>query len=195
MVLIQAHYPLDWVDLSIMSTLSIFFSLSSFPLDLFPCRCTHSMSQALPARHYIPSWAGYLPFHFSTCPVISPLDNALCPKLLPFYTLPISGEDGVQPQQQLTVAGGEANDWQMYYDEESTDEPIPWWFNSVTGESTWDCPEALISTAASSTSAAGVNEDEPKVQHTELAVVEPADNSRWTQLWSEEYQVLATRGF
>ncbi|CAM9982560.1 unnamed protein product, partial [Ectocarpus fasciculatus] len=42
------------------------------------------------------------------------------------------GEDGVQPQQQLTVAGGEANDWQMYYDEESADEPIPWWFNSVT---------------------------------------------------------------
>ncbi|CAM9485702.1 unnamed protein product, partial [Ectocarpus fasciculatus] len=98
-------------------------------------------------------------------------------------------EDGVQPQQQLTVAGGEANDWQMYYDEESADEPIPWWFNSVTGESTWECPTALKTAAASSTSAAGADEAEPKAQHMELAIVETVDNSRWTQLWSEEYQV------
>lgn len=83
----------------------------------------------------------------------------------------------------------------MFYDEESADEPIPWWYNSVTGESTWDCPTALTAAAASSTSAAGVNEDEPKAQHMELAIVETVNNSTWTQLWSEEYQVLATRGF
>ncbi|CAM9115922.1 unnamed protein product, partial [Ectocarpus sp. 13 AM-2016] len=96
--------------------------------------------------------------------------------------------DGGQPQQQLAVAGGNANDWQMFHDEESADEPIPWWYNSVTGESTWDYPTALTAAAARSTSATGVNEDEPKAQHMELAIVETVDNSTWTQLWSEEYQ-------
>ncbi len=29
--------------------------------------------------------------------------------------------------------------WQIYYDD-STDPPTPWWFNSNTGVSTWECP-------------------------------------------------------
>lgn len=32
-----------------------------------------------------------------------------------------------------------ASSWQIYYDE-STDPPSPWWFNSSTGESTWENP-------------------------------------------------------
>lgn len=40
----------------------------------------------------------------------------------------------IQQQQQKT-----ASSWQVYYDE-STDPPSPWWFNSCTGESTWESP-------------------------------------------------------
>lgn len=40
----------------------------------------------------------------------------------------------IQQQQQP-----KASSWQIYYDE-STDPPSPWWFNSSTGESTWENP-------------------------------------------------------
>lgn len=42
--------------------------------------------------------------------------------------------DNEQRQQQQNVLT-----WQMYFDE-SFDPPVPWWFNSVTGASTWECP-------------------------------------------------------
>lgn len=41
-------------------------------------------------------------------------------------------------QQQETE--GKDEQWQVFYDETSYDQPVPWWFNSVTGESTWECP-------------------------------------------------------
>ncbi|CAM9115968.1 unnamed protein product [Ectocarpus sp. 13 AM-2016] len=41
----------------------------------------------------------------------------------------------------------ETSSWQIYYDE-STEPPSPWWFNSVTGESTWDCPIVQLETEA-----------------------------------------------
>lgn len=77
----------------------------------------------------------------------------------------------------------------MFYDDESVDAPVPWWFNSVTGESTWECPTALV-TAASQTGDTGP-EDSSKTEHVgnEDAVVEPGGGQGWTQLWSEEYQV------
>lgn len=101
-------------------------------------------------------------------------------------------EEG-REQQRIVVAegaGDEASDWQMFYDDESTEEPIPWWFNSVTGESTWDCPAALTAVAMTS-KLAGADGDKPGLQEgqQELAIVDPVLNLGWTQLWSEEYQV------
>lgn len=100
----------------------------------------------------------------------------------------------VQPQQQLVVAGGEsqsADAWQMFYDDESVNAPVPWWFNSVTGESTWECPAALMP-AESQVGDTGP-EGESKMEHVGngLAVVESGVDQGWTQLWSEEYQVGA----
>eukprot|EP00903_Cladosiphon_okamuranus_P010458 g9894.t1 len=96
-----------------------------------------------------------------------------------------------QPQQQLVVAGGETDEataWKMFYDDESSDAPVPWWFNSVTGESTWECPTALT-TAVSQPGDTGT-ESESKTGHVghEVAVVESGVDRGWSQLWSEEYQ-------
>lgn len=45
-----------------------------------------------------------------------------------------------QQQSQLQQRQQEPpSSWQMFYDE-SVDPPAPWWFNSITGESTWECP-------------------------------------------------------
>lgn len=97
-----------------------------------------------------------------------------------------------QPQQQLVVAGGESDEadaWQMFFDDESIDAPVPWWFNSVTGESTWECPTAL--TTAVSQAGDTKPEGESMTGHVgrEVAVVESGVDQGWTQLWSEEYQV------
>lgn len=43
----------------------------------------------------------------------------------------------MQRQQEIE----EDASWQIYYDD-STDPPTPWWFNSATGASTWQCPTA-----------------------------------------------------
>lgn len=45
-------------------------------------------------------------------------------------------------QMQRQREQGEASSWQVYCDE-STDPPTPWWFNSVTGVSTWECPNVV----------------------------------------------------
>lgn len=42
-------------------------------------------------------------------------------------------------QMQRQREQDEASSWQVYYDE-STDPPTPWWFNSMTGVSSWECP-------------------------------------------------------
>ena len=102
------------------------------------------------------------------------------------------GEDDMQSQaqQQIVVAGidrGASSAWEMFYDEESTEEPVPWWFNSVTGESTWDCPAALMSAADPEGGDAGKQDELPLA-----AVDEEADVAQgWMRLWSEEYQVQA----
>lgn len=44
--------------------------------------------------------------------------------------------DAVQQQEQ----------WQLFYDETSYDQPVPWWFNPVTGESAWECPTTTTTT-------------------------------------------------
>lgn len=77
----------------------------------------------------------------------------------------------------------------MFYDDESVDVPVPWWFNSVTGESTWECPTAMAA-APSHTGDTGSG-GQSKAEHVgnEVAVVEAGAGQGWTQLWSEEYQV------
>lgn len=42
-------------------------------------------------------------------------------------------------QLQRQLEQDVASSWQVYYNE-STDPPTPWWFNSTTGVSTWECP-------------------------------------------------------
>lgn len=93
-----------------------------------------------------------------------------------------------QAQQQIVVAeidSGESSAWEMFYDEESAEEPVPWWFNSVTGESTWECPAALMSASDP------VGGDDGKQDELALAGVdEETDVAQgWMRLWSEEYQV------
>ena len=46
-------------------------------------------------------------------------------------------------QMQRQREQDEASSWQVYYDE-STDPPTPWWFNSKTGVSTWECPVVVV---------------------------------------------------
>lgn len=77
----------------------------------------------------------------------------------------------------------------MFYDDESVDAPVPWWFNSVTGESTWECPAPL--TAAVSQTGDNGAEDQSKAEQAgnEVAVVASGVDQGWSQLWSEEYQV------
>ncbi|CAN0018446.1 unnamed protein product [Ectocarpus sp. 6 AP-2014] len=53
----------------------------------------------------------------------------------------------------------EASSWQIYYDE-STEPPSPWWFNSVTGESTWDCPNVQVETDAATDGSSLIVNDE-----------------------------------
>lgn len=53
----------------------------------------------------------------------------------------------------------EASSWQIYYDE-STEPPSPWWFNSVTGESTWDCPNVQVETEAATDGSSLIVNDE-----------------------------------
>lgn len=48
----------------------------------------------------------------------------------------------IQQQQQPRPSS-----WQINYDE-STDPPSPWWFNSSTGESTWENPVIADETEA-----------------------------------------------
>ncbi|CAM9137499.1 unnamed protein product [Scytosiphon promiscuus] len=97
-----------------------------------------------------------------------------------------------QHQGQLVVAEAavdESSDWQIFYDDESPGEPIPWWFNSVTGESTWDCPTA--STAVTNLpNTAGADEDRLGLQQDlqKFAIVDKGLDPEWRQLWSEEYQ-------
>lgn len=78
----------------------------------------------------------------------------------------------------------------MFYDDDSADAPVPWWFNSVTGESTWECPVAsMISTSSTDDTKAYEYESKPAHEQQELAVVESIANVGWMQLWSEEHQV------
>lgn len=100
------------------------------------------------------------------------------------------GEDGVksEAQQQIAVAGvesGESSAWEMFYDDEGAEEPVPWWFNSVTGESTWDRPAALMSSADPAGGDAGEQHELEQARVNR----EPGVTRGWTRLWSEEYQV------
>ena len=77
--------------------------------------------------------------------------------------------------------------WDMYYDE-SYDPPVPWWLNSATGESTWDCPTTWIPAEQGDLVREDVVSESDRRQ--QLAVVEPEDTaSSWVQQWSEEHQV------
>ncbi len=101
---------------------------------------------------------------------------------------PGKGDVRSEEQQQIVVAGVESGDssaWEMFYDDEGADEPVPWWFNSVTGQSTWECPAALMHTADPAEGDAGEQDE------LELVPVngEPTVARGWTKLWSEEYQV------
>lgn len=42
-------------------------------------------------------------------------------------------------QMQRQRKEDEDSSWQTFYDD-STDPPTPWWFNSMTGVSSWECP-------------------------------------------------------
>lgn len=112
---------------------------------------------------------------------------------------------------QLVIAeeggvGGEAQEWQMFYDNDSSDDPIPWWFNSVTGESTWDCPIAigLATTPPKEQEQQRGPEQGEEKRLTEAALETFADghnmgggggramvasSSLWARKWSEKYQV------
>lgn len=60
--------------------------------------------------------------------------------------------------------------WQMFYDD-TVNPPIPWWYNSVTGESTWECPVNREETIAKesvglfSTPTAGELDSSPRSSH------------------------------
>lgn len=96
--------------------------------------------------------------------------------------------------------------WDMYYDE-SYDPPVPWWLNSATGESTWDCPTTQIPADPGELHLRGgeggdiVGSEEGGGRHgpqlaTAVVVIEPDDAATasaaaaaWVQQWSEEHQV------
>lgn len=53
----------------------------------------------------------------------------------------MAAEDSDVSENKLYNHQQEESPWQMYYDE-SSNPPVPWWFNPETGESTWECPSA-----------------------------------------------------
>lgn len=92
----------------------------------------------------------------------------------------------------MVVTGAEssdANTWQMFYDDESVDAPVPWWFNSVTGESTWECPTELMATVSPTGDPVREGEYNTECVGNEVAVVRSGVDQEWTQLWSEDDQV------
>ena len=93
--------------------------------------------------------------------------------------------------------------WEMFYDE-SYDPPVPWWLDSTTGESTWECPTTRIPADPGDfllllrQEDVAISESDRRQQHRQLAVVvEPDDAaaaaaaapSPWVRQWSEEHQV------
>lgn len=88
--------------------------------------------------------------------------------------------------------------WKMFVNE-SDGQATPWWYNSVTGESTWERPEMPEGVVDSSTGE-GVSfgpitpTDVLQRQHGEQLALQhkhvdiSLDNSDWLVSWSEEYQ-------
>lgn len=99
---------------------------------------------------------------------------------------------------------GKDEQWQVYYDETSYDRPVPWWFNSVTGESTWECPIPVASSggfdpqpehlvAVGATLEEGGWGEPQEAYNSALAVATVGVTteqgiSLWVSHWSEEFQ-------
>lgn len=88
----------------------------------------------------------------------------------------------------------------MYYDyiDESPDAPVPWWYNSVTGESTWECPTAMVAACPEGTRD---RQDEQMQQQLQQGVLVASVDEMavggisspcWAQYWCDEGQVIPT---
>lgn len=84
----------------------------------------------------------------------------------------------------------------MYFDYESGDEPIPWWFNSATGESTWECPVSMDTGRNVEESFFAGGEIDHQQRNEEMIAASSGGGggggglaAPWTQHWSEEHQV------
>lgn len=116
--------------------------------------------------------------------------------------LTASGADDSQDHRHEDLVIGEnraqQEGWQLFYDYDSSPgEPIPWWFNSSTGESTWECPVSMPISQGLFGSATSEEQQVHKKGTVIRGGVPTVDansehrgtiSSPWTQRWSDEHQ-------
>lgn len=83
-----------------------------------------------------------------------------------------------------------SQEWEMYYDDEGSESPVPWWFNSVTGESTWERPiHDNVSSSVSIQEGQGKQKQQRQLVSSASTKVGAVFASSWSTQWSEEHQV------